>query len=62
MNELASIKALLRDDLYPGSKDWSEGSTLDRVEWLLSMYQSSREEVTRLQVDVHELATAMEIV
>ena len=59
MNELDSIKAMLRDDMYPDSKDWSEGSTLDRVVWLLTMYKSRCEDVTRLQVDVHELATAL---
>jgi hypothetical protein len=54
MNELDSIKAVLRDDLFPGSKDWSEGSTLDRVEWLLTMYRSSREDVERLARSIAE--------
>lgn len=55
MTELDRIKALLRDDLYPGSKDWSEGSTLERVEWLLTMYQDSREDIARLKDDIYDL-------
>jgi len=51
-NELDRIKELLNDGLYPDSKDWTQGSVVERVEWLLSMYQSSYEEVQRLELDV----------
>jgi hypothetical protein len=52
MNELERIRALLPTELYADSKDWREGSLVERVEWLLSMYESSREEVPRLEKDV----------
>jgi hypothetical protein len=34
--------------LFEGSKDWREGNTVERIEWLLSMYASAKEEVNRL--------------
>ena len=43
--ELKQIKELLHDDLYAGSKDWKCGNTLDRIEWLISMYEGKKEEV-----------------
>ena len=49
MNELQRISALLPTELFEGSKDWREGSLVERVEWLLSMYASSQEEVMRLE-------------
>jgi len=55
MNELQRISALLPTDLFEGSKDWREGSLVERVEWLLSMYQSSHEEVLRLEQEINEL-------
>lgn len=55
MNELERIKELLSTDLYADSKDWREGSVVERVEWLLSMYESSHEDVLRLEQDVDDL-------
>ena len=49
MNELDRIRDLLPTELYEDSKDWREGSVVERVEWLLSMYQSSHEDVLRLE-------------
>jgi hypothetical protein len=54
-NELNRIKELLNDDLYPDSKDWTQGSVVERVEWLLTMYQNSHEDVLRLEQDVDDL-------
>lgn len=55
MNKLEQIQALLPTELYKDSKDWREGSVVERVEWLLSMYQSSHEDVLRLEQDVDDL-------
>jgi len=55
MNELQRIAALLPTELYEDSKDWREGSLVERVEWLLSMYQNSHEDVLRLEQDVDDL-------
>jgi hypothetical protein len=49
------IMELLPTELYEDSKDWREGSVVERVEWLLSMYQSSHEDVLRLEQDVDDL-------
>jgi hypothetical protein len=32
----------LPDDLYPGSKDWVQGTYAERVEWLHTMYESAK--------------------
>jgi hypothetical protein len=42
--------------LFEGSKDWREGSSAERVEWLLSMYASAKEEVARLERLVDDIA------
>lgn len=55
--EIQRINELLPTELFEGSKDWREGSVADRVEWLLSMYASAKEEVDRLQ-DMLEDANA----
>jgi hypothetical protein len=47
--EIERIQELLPTELFEGSKDWREGSPAERVEWLLSMYSSAREEVERLE-------------
>jgi hypothetical protein len=49
------IRDLLPTELFGGSKDWREGNTVERVEWLLSMYASAREEVERLEELVDRL-------
>ena len=46
--EMKRIKDLLPTELFEGSKDWREGNTIERIEWLLSMYESSKQEVERL--------------
>ena len=55
MTEIQRINALLPTELFEDSKDWREGSLSERVEWLLSMYQSSHEDVLRLEQDVDDL-------
>ena len=55
MTEIQRINALLPTKLFEDSKDWREGSVSERVEWLLSMYQSSHEDVLRLEKDVDDL-------
>ena len=55
MTELQRIAELLPTELYSDSKDWREGSLSERVEWLLSMYESSREDVLRMEVDIDDL-------
>jgi hypothetical protein len=47
--EIERIQELLPTELFEGSKDWREGSLADRVEWLLIMYTSAKEEVNRLE-------------
>ena len=55
MNELDEINKILPLELFPNSKDWCEGSVKERVLWLLSMYESSSEELARLESDVEDL-------
>jgi hypothetical protein len=55
MNELDRIKKLLPTELFEDSKDWREGSVVERVEWLLCMYESSHENVLRMEVDIDDL-------
>ena len=43
-DQLQQIKELLPDHLYAGSKDWHAGDVVDRVRWLLSMYEAKKEE------------------
>jgi hypothetical protein len=47
--EIQRINDLLPTELFEGSKDWRDGSVAERVEWLLSMYESSKQEVERLE-------------
>lgn len=51
MTELENIKALLHDDLFPDSKVWTEGTTLERAQWLLKKYQTIHEEAQRLNLN-----------
>jgi hypothetical protein len=50
--EIERIQELLPTELFEGSKCWREGNTVERVEWLLSMYASAKEEIERLEVDL----------
>ena len=52
--EIERIQELLPTELFEGSKDWREGSPAERVEWLLSMYASAKEEIARLEQTVDE--------
>jgi hypothetical protein len=47
--EIQRIQELLPTELFEGSKDWRKGNYVERVEWLLSMYASAKEEVARLE-------------
>ena len=47
--EMKRIRDLLPTELFEGSKDWREGNTVERIEWLLSMYASANQEVDRLE-------------
>jgi hypothetical protein len=53
--EIERIQELLPTELFEGSKDWREGSPAERVEWLLSMYESSKQEVERLEKLVDDI-------
>ena len=53
--EIERIRDLLPTELFEGSKDWREGNTVERIEWLLSMYASAKEEVTRLEKLVDDI-------
>jgi polyphosphate kinase len=55
--EIERIQELLPTELFVGSKDWREGNTVERIEWLLSMYASAKKEVARLE-DILENANA----
>lgn len=53
--EIKRIRDLLPTELFEGSKDWREGNTVERIEWLLSMYASAKEEVERLEKLVDDI-------
>ena len=53
--EMKRIRDLLPTELFEDSKDWREGNTVERIEWLLSMYESSKQEVERLEKLVDDI-------
>ena len=55
--EMGQIRELLPTELFEDSKDWREGNTVERIEWLLTMYENSKQEVKRLEalIDLVEL-------
>jgi hypothetical protein len=53
--EMKRIRDLLPTELFEGSKVWREGNTVERVEWLLTMYASAKEEVERLEKLVDDI-------
>ena len=55
--EMKRIRELLPTELFEGSKCWREGNTVERIEWLLSMYESAKDEAARLE---DELEIAMQ--
>ena len=46
--DLHRIKALLPTELFEGSKDWTQGDVVSRVEWLLAMYENAKTERNEL--------------
>ncbi len=44
MTKLEEIEAMLPTELFAGSKDWVAGDVVERVDWLLSMYESCKQE------------------
>jgi len=42
-NPMHRLQGLLKDNLFD-SKDWRSGGIVERVEWLLSMYESKKKE------------------
>lgn len=58
--EMKRVRDLLPTELFAGSKDWREGNTVERIEWLLSMYASAKEEVERLQDMLEDANTELE--
>ena len=58
--EMKRIRDLLPTELFSGSKDWTQGNTVERVEWLLSMYESSKQEVERLEKLVDDIEDDLE--
>jgi hypothetical protein len=53
--EMKRIRDLLPTELFEGSKDWREGNTVERIEWLLTMYASAKEEIERLEKLVDDI-------
>jgi hypothetical protein len=53
--EMKRIRDLLPTELFESSKDWREGNTVERVEWLLTMYASAKEEIERLEKLVDDI-------
>lgn len=47
-NPLHRLQGLLKDNLFD-SKDWRSGGIVERVEWLLSMYESKKAEIEYLE-------------
>jgi hypothetical protein len=52
MTDIDLIRELLPTELFEGSKDWREGSLAERVEFLLTMYASAKQEIARLEQDI----------
>ena len=57
--DIAAIKAALPAGKYD-SKDWREGCTLERIEWLHGSYKGAKDEVERLTADVLNLQTRVQ--
>ena len=48
------LEDLLSEDRYSGSKDWRSGGLVERVEWLISMYEAKKKEVEQLEINLSE--------
>ena len=46
------IEAMLPKTLFAGSKDWTVGDTVSRVEWLLLTIDTLKQQIQYLEVDV----------
>jgi hypothetical protein len=46
------IEAMLPRSLFVGSKDWTVGDTVSRVEWLLLTIDTLKQQIEYLEVDV----------
>ena len=53
--EMKRIRDLLPTEAFEDSKDWREGNTVERIEWLLTMYESAELEIQRLQGDLENM-------
>jgi ATP-dependent protease HslVU (ClpYQ) peptidase subunit len=53
--EMKRIRELLPTEMFEDSKDWREGNTVERIEWLLTMYESAELEIERLQADLENM-------
>jgi ATP-dependent protease HslVU (ClpYQ) peptidase subunit len=53
--EMKRIRELLPTEAFEDSKDWREGNTVERIEWLLTMYESAELEIERLQADLDNM-------
>lgn len=51
--DIAAIAAALPAEKYD-SKDWREGCTLERIQWLMLMYESAKDEIARLEDVIHK--------
>ncbi len=56
LKALDAIRALLPDDLYSHSKDWSSGNLADRIEWLKIGYESQKSLVSEYENQLAALA------
>lgn len=54
--DMKLIRELLPTERFEGSKDWREGNTVERVEWLLAMYSNAKAEIARLEQTVDAMA------
>jgi hypothetical protein len=51
----ATLELLLPNSLFPDSKDWTQSDVVGKVEWLLSMYTSAKQEIVRLEDAIEDL-------
>ena len=52
LTDFDKIEAMLPKSLFAGSKDWTVGDTVSRVEWLLLTIDTLKERIEYLEVDV----------
>lgn len=53
--DLAHLRGLVPDTLYPASKDWAQGCTAERIEWLIGGYEGGKQEIERLTKSLGEV-------